>query len=92
VDRGKNKRIRELFDIEKERGKVMLLMVKVGGGGQEKGLGEAEAALGEIEVEFCKRIICLIVKKELEKRREFGSLTSTVVVRVRGKVVVHQLD
>ena len=50
-----------------------------------------EAALREAGVGFCDRTRWLVGEEELEKRRKRGGLASTVVVRVMGEEVVHQL-
>ena len=45
----------------------------------------------EAGVEFCKRAKWLVSEGELQKRKEWGSLSSTVVVRIRGGDVAGQL-
>ena len=91
VDGGKKRKVGGSFDPEKEEEKSLPYMVKVGGVRWEDGIGGVEAALLEAGVEFCEGTRWLVNEEELEKRRKRGSLASTVVVRVRGLEVVHQL-
>ena len=91
VDGSKKRKVGGSFDPEKEEEKSLPYMVKVGGVRWEDGIGGVEAALQEAGVEFCEGTRWLVNEEELEKRRKRGSLASTVVVRVRGLDVVHQL-
>ena len=91
VDGGKKRRVGGSFDPEKEVDRSIPFMVKIGGVRWEEGIGGVEAALREAGVEFCEGTRWLVKEEELEKRRKRGSLASTVVVRVKGEKVVHQL-
>ena len=91
VDGGKKRRVGGSFDPEKEEDGGIPFMVKIGGVRWEEGIGGVEAALHEAGVEFCEGTRWLVKEEELEKRRKRGSLASTVVVRVKGEKVVHQL-
>jgi len=91
VDGGKKRKVGGSFDPEKEVGKSIPRMIKVGGGRWDDGIGGVEAALREEGVEFCVGTRWLVGEEELEKRRKRGSLASMVVVRVMGEEVVRQL-
>ena len=91
VDGGKRRRVGELFDPEKEVGKDIPRMVKIGGVRWEEGIGGVEVALREAGVGFCDGMRWLVGEEELKKRRERGGLSSTVVVRVKGEEVERQL-
>jgi len=91
VDGGKKRKVGGSFDPEKEEGKSIPRMVKVGGVRWEEGIGGVEAALREAGIGFCEGTRWLVGEGELNKRRERGGLASTVVVRVMGEEVVRQL-
>jgi len=91
VDGGKKRRVGGSFDSEKEVGKSIPRMIRVGGVRWDDGIGGVEAALREAGVGFCDGTRWLVGEEELEKRRERGSLASTVVIRVMGEEVVCQL-
>ena len=91
VDGGKKRKVGGSFDPEKEEERSIPFMVKIGGVRWVDGIGGVEVALREMGVEFCEGTKWLVGEEELEKRRKRGSLSSTVVVRVRGEQVVRQL-
>ena len=91
VDGSKKRKVEGSFDPEKVEEKSLPYMVKVGGVRWKNGIGGVKAALQEAGVEFCEGTRWLVNEKELEKRRKRGSLAFTVVVRVRGLDMVHQL-
>ena len=91
MDGSKKRRVGGSFDPEKEEGKSLPYMVKIGGVRWENENGGVEAALQEAGVEFCEGTRWLVNEEELKKRRKRGSLASMVVVRVRGLEMVHQL-
>ena len=91
VEGGKKRKVGGLFDPEKEVGKGIPRMVKIGGVRWDEGIGGVEAALREAGISFCDGTRWLVGGEELEKRRKRGSLASTVVVRVMGEEVVRQL-
>jgi len=78
-------------DPEKRRELRLPAAVKVGGVRWETGIGGVQAGLMEAGVEFCEGARWLVPEGELQKRKERGSLSSTVVVRVRGGDVAGQL-
>ena len=91
VDGGRKRRVGGSLDPEKEVGKSILRMVKVGGVRWEEGISRVEAALREAGVGSCEGTRWLVGEEEMEKRRKRGGLASTVVVRVVGEEVVRQL-
>ena len=91
VDGGKKRKVGGLFDPEKEVGKSIPRMIKVGGVRWNEGIGGVEAALREAGVGSCEGTRWLVGEEELDKRRKRGSLASTVVVRVVGEEVMCQL-
>ena len=91
VDGGKKRKVGGSVDPEKEVGKSIPRMVKIGGVRWNAGIGGVEAALRKAGVGFCEGIRWLVGEEELNKRRKRGSLASTVVVRVMGEEVVRQL-
>jgi len=91
VEGGKRRRVGGLFDPEKEVGKDIPRMVKIGGVRWEEGIGGVEVALREAGMGFCDGTRWLVGEEELKKRRERGGLSSTVVVRVEGEGVERQL-
>jgi len=92
VNGGKKRKVGGSFDPEKEVGRGMPRMVKVGGVRWEEGIGGVENALREAGVGFCDGTRWLVGEEELDKRRKRGGLASTVVVRVRGEEVERQLN
>ena len=78
-------------DPEKRRDLRLPAAVKVGGMRWETGIGGVQAGLMEAGVEFCEGARWLVAEGELQKRKERGSLSSTVVVRIRGGDVAGQL-
>jgi len=91
VDGGKKRKVGGSFDPEKEVGKSIPSMIKIGGVRWDRGIGGVGAALCEAGIGFCDGTRWLVGEKELKKRREHGGLASTVVVRVTGEEVVCQL-
>ena len=91
VDGGKKRKVGGSFDPEKEVGKSIPRMIKIGGVRWNEGIGGVEAALREAGVGFCEGMRWLVGEEELDKRRKGRSLASTVVVRVVGDEVVRQL-
>ena len=78
-------------DPEKRRELRLPAAVKVGGVRWETGIGGVQAGLMKAGVEFCESARLLVPKGELQKRKERGSLSSIVVVRIRGRDVAGQL-
>ena len=78
-------------DPEKRRDLRLPAAVNVGGVRWETGIGGVQAGLMEAGVEFCEGAKWLVPEGELQKRNERGSLSSTVVVRIRGGDVAGQL-
>jgi len=76
---------------EKRRELRLPAAVKVGGVRWETGIGGVQAGLMEAGVEFREGTKWLVPEGELEKRKERGSLSCTVVVRIRGGDVAGQL-
>jgi len=70
-------------DSEKRRELRLPAAVKVGGVRWETGIGGVQAGLMEAGVEFSEGSRWLVPEGELQKRKEWGSLSSTVVVRIR---------
>ena len=92
VDSGKERKVVGLFDQEiKEEGGVPF-MAKIRVVRWAHGIGRVEIALREAGVEFYEGTRWLVLEEELEQRRKRSSLESTVLVRVRGKSWVCQLD
>ena len=54
VDGGKKRKVGGTFNPEKRMGKEVPFMVKIGGERWEDGIGGVEAALQEVEEEFCE--------------------------------------
>ena len=79
------------IDPEKRRNLRLPVAVKMGGIRWESGIGGVQAGLMEARVEFCEGAKWLVPEGELQKRKERGSLASTVVVRIRGGNVAGQL-
>jgi len=91
VDGGKKRRVGGRFDPEKKGILRLPAMVKIGGVVWEDGIGGVSAALEEAGVEECDGTRWLVPEGELTKRKERGSLSSTVVARVKGVDVAGQL-
>jgi len=93
MEGGKRKRVEVggPGDPEKRRNLRLPAAVKVGGVRWETGIGGVQAGLMEAGVQFCEGAKWLVSEGELQKRKERGSLSSTVVVRIRGGDVGGQL-
>jgi len=93
VEGGRRRKVevRGLIDHEKRRELRLPAAVQVGGVRWQTGIGGVQAGLMEAGVEFCVGARWLVPEGELQKRNERGSLSSTMVVRLRGRDVAGQL-
>ncbi|KAG0642242.1 hypothetical protein HOY80DRAFT_998660 [Tuber brumale] len=91
VEGSKRRKVGAAFDPEKGQGKMIPMMVKVGGVLWEDGIGGVLEGLQGTSVVVGEGSRWLVGKEEHNRRRANGSLSSTVLLKVLGEESVHDL-